>query len=93
MNELMTGAFGALTIFFIFIYMLLFLCSIFAFIVWILMLVDAATRTFPGENDKLMWILIIVLVGFIGAVVYYFVVKRSAINNNPEMKKTRTPKI
>jgi len=50
------------------------------FVIWLLMLIDCAKRDFcPNkENDKLIWILVIVLVGWIGAIIYYFVVKRPA---------------
>lgn len=40
---------------------------------WIWMLVDCAQRDFPGDNDKLIWILVIVLTGGIGALIYYFI--------------------
>ncbi len=43
---------------------------------WIMMLVDAVQRKYKEENDKIVWILIIVLVGVIGAIIYYFVVKK-----------------
>ncbi|MBI2665106.1 PLDc N-terminal domain-containing protein [Candidatus Woesearchaeota archaeon] len=46
------------------------------FVFWILMLVDVVKRNFPNNNDKLVWVLVIVLAGIIGALVYYFVVKR-----------------
>ncbi len=46
--------------------------------VWIWMLVDVVKRDFTGENDKLVWVLVVVLAGWIGALVYYFVVKRPA---------------
>ena len=37
------------------------------------MLIECVTRE-PGEgNDKLIWILIIVLAGWLGALIYYFV--------------------
>jgi heme/copper-type cytochrome/quinol oxidase subunit 2 len=57
------------------------LVGIFLFVVWIIMLVDCAQRdnaNFPdaNSNSKLMWILIIVLAGGIGAIIYYFVVMR-----------------
>ena len=39
---------------------------------WIWMLVDCATHEPGNSNDKIVWILVIVLAGFIGAVVYYF---------------------
>lgn len=50
--------------------------SILLFIFWIFMIVDCAQREFKNPNDKVLWILIIVLVHWIGAIIYYFVVKR-----------------
>ena len=44
------------------------------FIFWLIMLIHAATK--PIEN-KVVWILIIILTNIIGAIVYYFVVKRN----------------
>ncbi len=58
-----------------FIPLLLILGALF-FIFWIIMLVDAATRKFKDGTEKVVWILIILLVGFIGALVYYFAVYR-----------------
>lgn len=45
-------------------------------IFWIFMLVDVAKRKFKKEDEKLVWILIVVLTSWIGALVYYFVVKK-----------------
>ena len=47
-----------------------------ALVFWIMMLIDAIQRKYKNENDKIAWILVIVLVGVIGAIIYYFVVKR-----------------
>lgn len=68
------------------------LASIFFFVVWIIMLVDCAKRDnkdFPNanENSKLMWILIIVLAGSIGAIIYYFLVMRQMPKNAIEKKE------
>lgn len=43
---------------------------------WIWMLVDAIQRDYENENDKLIWILVIAFTNWIGALVYYFVIKR-----------------
>jgi hypothetical protein len=51
----------------------IFVLAILAIIFWIMMLVHAASK--PIEN-KAMWIIIIVIFGIIGALVYYFAVKR-----------------
>jgi len=66
--------------FFFLIPLLIFCLAIFALVFWILMLVDAVNRKFEKEDEKVVWVLIIALLHFIGALVYYFVVKR----NNPK---------
>jgi len=43
---------------------------------WIWMIVDVAERNFSNDQDKIAWVLIIVLAGLIGAIIYYFVVKK-----------------
>ncbi len=58
-----------------FIFVLIFAAAILALIFWIFMLIDAAQRKFETEGEKIAWILIIVLVGIIGAIIYYFAVK------------------
>ena len=50
--------------------------AILAFVFWIFMLIDAAKRNFKADSDKIIWVLIIVFLGIIGAIVYYFVIKR-----------------
>jgi len=42
---------------------------------WIFMIIDVAKKDFKNENDKVMWIIVIVLAGIIGALIYYFMVK------------------
>ena len=59
---------------------------VFLFIFWILMIIDCVKRDFKGENDKVVWILVLVFLGFLGAVIYYFVVK---VNDKKIMKKKR----
>lgn len=44
---------------------------------WIWMIVDCARRDFKNENDKIVWILVIVLLQLLGAIIYYFAVKIS----------------
>lgn len=46
------------------------------FVFWIMMIVDVAQRKFPEQNQQLTWILVVVLASYIGAIIYYFVVKR-----------------
>ncbi len=50
---------------------------IFLFIFWILMIIDCVKRKFKNENDKIVWILVLIFLQFLGAIIYYFVVKRN----------------
>lgn len=43
-------------------------------IFWVMMLVDCAKRDF---KDKLAWIIIIIFTHFMGAVLYYYTVKKA----------------
>ncbi|EKD76688.1 MAG: hypothetical protein ACD_43C00021G0003 [uncultured bacterium] len=66
-----------------FLFILGFYLAMFGFVitmlvVWILMLVDCLQREFPKSDDKTMWTLVIVLTGWIGALVYYITIKRPA---------------
>jgi len=40
---------------------------------WIWMIVDCATKEPSEGNDKIIWILVIILASWIGALIYYFV--------------------
>ncbi len=51
--------------------------AIFLFIFWILMIIDCATRKFKETSDKIVWIIVIVFLQVIGAIIYYFVIKKS----------------
>lgn len=54
-------------------------------IFWILMIIDCARRDFKNDVEKIIWILVIVFMQWIGALVYLLVVRMS----NPKglMKK------
>lgn len=62
------------------IFTLVFVLAWFAFcafvmVYWILMLVDVVKRdNWESENDKVLWILVVLLAGIVGAVIYRFVV-------------------
>lgn len=46
-------------------------------VLWIFMLIDCATRKNLQHNEKVLWIIILALTQILGAVIYYFVVKRA----------------
>jgi len=43
---------------------------------WIWMIVDAAKRTFKNDAEKIIWIIVIVLANWLGALVYFIVVRQ-----------------
>ncbi len=47
--------------------------AVLATIFWLWVLVDCLTKESAQGNDKVAWTLLILLVPFIGALVYYFV--------------------
>ena len=51
------------------------LIGILGFVFWLWMLLDAIRNE---EEDRLLWVLVIVLVNFLGAVIYYFAEKRKS---------------
>lgn len=71
----------------IFLILLAIAVFIFLFVFWIRMIIDCAKRDFKGDSEKVVWILVIVLLGFLGAAIYHFVVK--AEDNKTENKKSR----
>ncbi|MBI2146571.1 PLDc_N domain-containing protein [Candidatus Woesearchaeota archaeon] len=87
MGELaaMLGLFGLLGLFWIIIIGAL----IALFIFWVMMIVDVAQRKFPEPNQQLIWILVVVLAGYIGAIIYYFVIKRKDQLKNTTRKSRR----
>lgn len=78
------SAIGVLVpMFFVLFFLVLITLIIGGFAFWIWMLVDCVKRKFKNENDKILWVLLIVLLGWLGALVYFFVVRM------PEKKKLK----
>ena len=72
-----SAAAGGLFAGFFVIWAIMVLAGIALFIFWIFMLVDVFKRTnWKQESDKTLWILLVILLGYLGAIVYYFAVKR-----------------
>lgn len=44
--------------------------GVLSLVLWIWMLVDAATRNFENDSEKIVWVIIIVLTGVVGALIY-----------------------
>jgi hypothetical protein len=70
------GAMGVFFILWLALWALMMLLALGLTALWIWMLVDVIKREFPQPNDKTTWILVVVLAGQIGALIYYFMIKR-----------------
>jgi len=46
---------------------------------WVMMIVDVLKRKFRSENDKMMWLLLIVFTHFIGAMIYYVAGRKTIV--------------
>jgi hypothetical protein len=67
---------GSFVLFFIIAWLAFVVLMILALIFWIFMLIDVAKRNFKNENDKIIWVIIVALLSWIGALIYYFVIKK-----------------
>ena len=65
--------------------------NILSIIFWIFMIVDVSKRKFPKEDDKILWILVVIFGGIIGALIYYFIIKSK--DKKPLTKKPLTKKL
>ena len=50
--------------------------SVFCFVFWVLMVIDCVKRKFKDDSEKIVWLLVIIFAGIIGALIYFFVVKK-----------------
>ncbi len=59
---------------------IMFIVGILAFLFWLWMIVDCAKRSLQNDVEKIVWLVIIVLGSWIGALVYFIVIR--SINHN-----------
>lgn len=55
------------------VWLLMFVFIIGVMALWVWMLVDVVRREFKDDNTRLVWVLVVILAGWVGAAVYYFV--------------------
>lgn len=68
---------AGLGIFVLAFYCVFFIVAIAAVVFWIWMLIDALKReNYDSSNDKLLWALVILLGSTLGALIYYFIIKK-----------------
>ena len=64
---------------------LMFIIGILVFLFWLWMIVDCARRDFRNNIEKVVWLVVIALGSWIGALVYFIVVR--SINHKGLFKK------
>lgn len=72
----LVGLAAGVVILIVFFWLIIIGLVVWAFVFWILMIVDCATKKFKNDTDKIVWILVIIFTHIIGALIYYFIVKR-----------------
>jgi len=80
-----TSTAGAgVAIVFLVIWLLAMAVGLFLFIFWIIMIIDVFKRTnWKQESDKTLWIILVIILGYLGAIIYYFAVKRPLDSKSP----------
>ena len=51
-------------------------------ILWIVALVDILKSDFRGQFDKLIWILVILLIPFLGSILYFVIGRKNKVKLN-----------
>jgi len=47
------------------------------FVFWLWAVIDCATNDYLRDNDKLVWILVVIFLNWLGAIIYFFVARKS----------------
>ena len=77
------AAAGAIGIGLILFWILFMIVALIGFIFWVWMLIDCVRREFSGNNDKIIWIVVILLLGWLGALIYLIAGrKKGTLSNN-----------
>jgi len=63
-------------LFMMFFFMVIPVLVVLAVVFWVFMLIDCVKRDFPKEDEKIVWIIVIALTSWIGALIYYFTIKK-----------------
>ena len=49
-------------------------------ILWLIAMIDILRSEFRGQNDKLIWVLIVLFAPFIGAILYVIIGRKNKVN-------------
>ena len=63
------------------IYELIVMSVVVGFIPWVIALVDILRNDFKG-NDKIVWLLAVILIPFVGMIAYFFIGRKQKIKRD-----------
>ncbi len=63
-------------------YMLGLIITLLVGIFWVWMIVDATKKKFKKKRNKVIWLLVIILTGIVGAFIYYVTEKKDMVKSN-----------
>lgn len=52
--------------------------------VWIFALIDVVRSDFRGNNDKIIWLLLVILLPFLGTILYFVIGQSQKLDAHPE---------
>jgi Phospholipase_D-nuclease N-terminal len=55
---------------------------LFWFLLWLIALIDVLGSDFKGQNEKLIWVLVIIFIPFLGPVLYLIIGRKNRIKFN-----------
>ncbi len=82
-----SGALAGFAIF-LFLLMMVFWLAIFAlWVFWLVMVIDIAKREWKNDGDRAAYLVLVIFLNIIGALIYYFVVKRELDSKSTKLSK------
>lgn len=61
---------GAVGIGLLVFFIIMAIIGIALFVFWIWSIIDCVKREFPGDNDKVLWLVVIIVLGVLGSFIY-----------------------
>lgn len=76
-----SSAAAGFAIFFLLIMLIFWVVIILLWVFWLLMVIDIAKRDWKNDGDRAAYLVLVILLNILGAIIYYFAVKRHLENN------------
>lgn len=84
-NEAGAAAAGAMGLGLVIFFIIMAIIGLVAFIFWIWSIIDCVKRDFPGDNEKILWLVIIIILGVLGSLIYLIAGrKKGTIKTQPD---------